>query len=81
MTTVCGSNMNTQATLAARSRPNCAGSERMPILRSPSTLLKSFSVMMPCAPTLYSSAMIRIGAGGRSPPSTMAAPVIQASPS
>ena len=47
---------------------------------SPSIDLKSLSVMMPCAPALYSAARIserRLGA----PPAITAAPVTQASPS
>ena len=38
------------ATRAATSGPSTTGSERTPCWRSPSSALKSFSVMMPCAP-------------------------------
>ena len=51
-TTTCGTAITRQATRAARSTPSRTGSEPMPMRRSPSTDLKSFSVMMPCAPTL-----------------------------
>ena len=39
-----------EAVRAARAAPRRTGSEPTPIWRSPSTDLKSFSVMMPCAP-------------------------------
>ena len=48
----CGTAMIRQASRAARSTPSTAGRLASPICRSPSTDLKSFSVMIPCAPAL-----------------------------
>ena len=73
--------MTTQASFAACGTPSCTGRERTPISVSPSTDLKSFSVMMPCAAMLYSSASASDRAPGIAPPAITAAPVIQANPS
>ncbi len=53
----------------------------MPICRSPSIDLKSFNVMMPCAPKLYSAASASECPCGMLPQAITAAPVTQASPS
>ena len=52
----------------------------MPVRLSPSTALKSFSVMMPMAPMLYSPAISSTRASG-APALITAAPVIQGRPS
>jgi hypothetical protein len=49
-TATCGTAITQAATLAARSGPRVTGSEFTPVARSPSSALKSFSVMMPWAP-------------------------------
>ena len=69
-----------QAALAAASTPSSTGSEKIPVCRSPSTDLKSFSVMMPWAPALYRPAMAKTCQPGRVAVIT-AAPVIQGRPS
>ena len=52
MTMTCGSSMVKQASVAARLVPSSTGKLSMPMRRSPDTDLKSFRVMMPCAPKL-----------------------------
>ena len=70
-----------QAVSAAPRTPRRTGNEPMPVWRSPSIDLKSFSVMMPWAPALYSAASSSEGRPGAWPPAITTAPVTQASPS
>ena len=72
--------ISAQASCAARSTPSVTGRELMPVRRSPSTALKSFKVMMPMAPKLYSAAMISVRASG-APALITAAPVTHGKPS
>ena len=75
MTAACGTVITRQAMRAARSAPSMTGRERKPSARSPSMALKSLSVMMPCAPMPYSSAIRSTSTAG-APALRTAAPVI-----
>ena len=70
-----------QATRAARGAPSITGSDWMPMRRSPAIDLKSLSVMIPCAPMLYSRASSSECGCGIAPAAITAPPVHQARPS